>query len=133
MAGTTASLNLTNQQIDTSWDGIVIIDRIEGIPGGKTLDVTGFTPEVIRSGHLIIEETATGILKPMPISGNAYAALPASHTYKGINETTILTAQPFSAIMVRGSVNEVAFVNSGGYATPAGAKTALTLIRFTKD
>jgi hypothetical protein len=134
MAGTTASLNLTNQEIDTSWDGIVIIDEVEGLPGGKTLDVTGFAPEYILAGHIIIEETATGALKPLPISGTAYGALPASHTYKGINKVTILKTQPFAAVMVRGSVNQVAFVNSGGYTgVPAGAVTALPLIRFTKD
>lgn len=134
MAGTTASLNLTSQQVDTSWDEIVIIDEIEGIPGGKTLDVTGFAPDYVRAGHIIIEETATGVLKPMPISGTAYGSLPASHTYKGINKTTVLTSQPFAAIMIRGSVNQVAFVNSGGYTpVPPAAVTALPLIRFTKD
>jgi hypothetical protein len=35
--------------------------------------------------------------------------------------------------MVRGTVNEQAFANNGGFATPDGAKTALSLIRFTKD
>lgn len=134
MAGTTASLNLTAATIDTSWDEIVIIKHIEGIPGGKTLDVTGFAPEYIRAGHLIIEETATGVLKPMPISGTAYGTLPASHTYKGVLVATLLKTQPFAAVMVRGSVNQNAFVNSGGYSgVPAGAVTALTLIRFTKD
>lgn len=134
MAGTTASLNLTAATVDTSWDEIVIVKHIEGIPGGKTLNVTGFAPEYIRAGHLIIEETSTGVLKPMPVTGSAYAALPASHTYKGVLVATLLTTQPFAAVMVRGSVNQVAFVNSGGYSgVPAGALTALPLIRFTKD
>lgn len=134
MAGTTASLNLTAATVDTSWDEIVIVKHIEGIPGGKTLDVIGFAPEYIRAGHLIIEETATGVLKPMPISGTAYGSLPASHTYKGVLAATILTIQPFAAVMFRGSVNQNAFVNSGGYSgVPAGAVTALPLIRFTKD
>lgn len=135
MAGTTASLNLTAATVDTSWDEIVIVKHIEGIPGGKTLDVTGFAPEYIRAGHLIIKETATDIFKPMPISGTAYAAsIPSGHVYVGVLVATVLTTQPFASIMVRGAVNQVAFVNSGGYSgVPAAAITALALIRFTKD
>ena len=138
MAGTTASLNLSSNEVDTSWDSVVIVCNLETIPGGKTLDVETvvFAPEYIRAGHIIIEETATGILRPMPVTGSAYAALPAGHTYKGVLVATILKAQPFAAIMLRGSVNQQAFVNGGGYSGVPAAALAITgipLIRFTKD
>ena len=129
MSGTTGNLDNTKETVDTSNDSIVVIQNLETIPGGKTLDVTGFTPTVIKAGHIIIEETSSGILKPMPVSGADYAALPASHTYKGVLISSILTTKPFAAILVRGSVNKVA----SHYAVPAGAITALPLIRFTKD
>jgi hypothetical protein len=61
MSGTTANLNNTGTNFDTSNDGIVIVSNLENIPGGKTLDTTGFSPEVIPAGHLVIEETATGL------------------------------------------------------------------------
>lgn len=134
MAGTTASLNLSSNEVDTSYDSVVIVCNLETIPGGKTLDVTGFDPEYIRSGHIVIEETATGVLKPMPVAVQAYGALPGGHTYKGVVIATILKTLPFAGVMLRGSVNQNAFVNGGGYGpVPPAAITALPLIRFTKD
>lgn len=115
----------TGETIDTGNDSIVIIKNLEVIPGGHTLDTTGFADEVIRAGHVIIERTSDGELLPLPVSGT----LPADHTYKGILVASVLTAQPHASIMVRGSVNQLAVL----YPIPAGAKTALTLIRFTQD
>lgn len=132
MSGTTANLNNNPTTVDTSNDGIVIIANLETIPGGKTLDTTGFTPATIPAGHLIIEETSTGVLKPMPVSGTAYGSLPGSHTYKGVLVASILTAKPFASVMVRGTVNK----NASKYTITsvlAAAKTALPLIRFTQD
>ncbi|HEX8576972.1 MAG TPA: hypothetical protein VF677_11825 [Flavobacterium sp.] len=133
MAGTTVKLDNTGTSVDTSNDSVVIVQNLETIPGGSALDVTGFTPEVINAGHLIIEQTVSGDLKPMPVTGNDYAALPAGHTYKGVLVASILKAKPSAAIMVRGTVNDAAFKNGTGLTTPAEAKTALVLIRFTKD
>jgi len=132
MSGTTANLNNTGDNFDTGNDSIVIVSNLETIPGGKTLDTTGFTPKVIPAGHIIIEQTSNGVLKPMPVSGENYAALLASHTYKGVLISSILTAKPFAAIMVRGSVNRNA--SKYGIASILSAVvTALPLIRFTKD
>lgn len=132
MSGTTANLNNTGDTFDTGNDSIVIVSNLETIPGGKTLDVTGFTPLVIPAGHVVIEETSTGVLKPMPVTGANYAALPASHTYKGIVISSVLTTKPFVGIMVRGSMNKNA--SKYGIASILTAlATALPLIRFTKD
>jgi hypothetical protein len=62
----TANLNDTSTTINTSLDGIIIVDNFQSIRGGRTLDVTGFAPEVIHAGHPIIKETSTGEYKPMP-------------------------------------------------------------------
>ena len=132
-----ATANLTSKKtsVDTGNDSIVIVKNLETVPGGRTLDVTGFAPKTISAGHLIIEETATKELKPMPVNANvdAYADLPADHTYKGVLIASILTEKPFAGIMVRGSLNQEAFKNGGGFSTPEGAKTSLVLIRFTQD
>ncbi|MGV6945039.1 hypothetical protein [Sphingobacterium kyonggiense] len=95
--------------IDTSKDSIVIIHNIFSIPGGKTLDVTGFTPDVINAGHILIKNAA-GDYKPMPLNagGTAYAALPADHTYAGVLVATILKKRPYAGVMINGYVNEVA-------------------------
>lgn len=120
-----------SSQVDTSNDSIIIRSLLEDIPGGKTLDVTGVTQDVLNAGHLIIVETASGVHKPMPVNttGDAYEALPAGHTFKGVLVATILTAKAFASIMVRGSVNKVASV----IAPTTAAITALPLITFTND
>lgn len=123
-----------NSSVDTSADSIVIANLIEDIPGGRTLDVTGVAEEVLKAGRVIIEDDNTGDLKPLAISGGNYAALPANHSYKGILVGTILTNKAMASVMVRGTVNEEAAKNAAELpAYPAGAKTALPLIRFTKD
>jgi len=105
-------VNLVDEtvNIDNSKDSIVIIDNQFSIPGGKSLDVAAFTPDVINAGHVIIKETATGNYKPMPVNGGAtaYASLPADHTYEGILNATILKKRPFAGVMLEGWVNEVA-------------------------
>lgn len=136
--------NLTrnpSQGIDTSADTIVVGPMIEDIAGGRTLDVEGFTfageaPAVIKGGHLIVEEDETGVLKPLSTNGagDAYAALPSGHSYKGILFGSILTADPRASVMVRGRVNTEAAVQAQGLpAYPTAAVDALPLIRFTKD
>lgn len=123
-----------NATIDTSNDSIVIQNLIEDHPGGKTLDVTGVTETVLKAGRVVIEETSSGDHKPLAISGGAYVSLPAGHTYQGILVASILTAKPLASIMKRGTVNEQAAIDAAELpAYPAGAKTALPLIRFTKD
>jgi hypothetical protein len=67
-----ALADLTNepQEIITGKDNIVICNVIETLRAGRTLDTTGFTPEVINAGHVIIKETATKEYKPMPVSAD---------------------------------------------------------------
>lgn len=111
---------------------IVVRDNQRSIPGGKSLDVTGFTPTVVQEGHVIIRETATGEFKPMPVSGAAYAALPAGHTYAGILVASILTAKPFAGISYECTVNRIA----SPYPTApieAAIKAALPNIHFLED
>lgn len=63
----TANLNNEPEQIITGKDSIVIVDNFQSIRGGRTLDVTGFKPEVIHAGHVIIKSDA-GEYKPMPVT-----------------------------------------------------------------
>jgi hypothetical protein len=124
-----ANLNDAATGIKTGNESIVIVDDLGDISGGRTLDVTGFSPEVIEAGHVIIRDTVGGEYKPMPVSGSVYAALPASHEYVGILKANILTAKPFAAILNRGKVNDAA----APYPIGAAVKTALPLIIFQAD
>lgn len=128
----TVNLHNTQESVITGNDSIVIRHVTHDIPGGRTLDVTGFTPDLIKAGHVIIKETATGEYKPMPISGSAYDALPSGHTYAGILVASTLKEKPFAAIMVGGQVNPAA----GPYTITtilSAVKTALPLIDFRED
>lgn len=121
----TANLN-SSQSVDTTNDSVVIVKHIEGIPGGRTLDVTGFADAEISAGHVIIrDDNSPKDYKPLPTSGT----LPSNHSYVGILVASIKASIPQAAIMVRGTVNE-AYCK---YSVPAGAKTALSLIRFISE
>lgn len=107
----TANLNNDSTSLDTGNDSIVIVEYLSGKVGGATLNVTGFTPDVIPGGHVVIQETATGDLKPMPVTGTAYAALPAGHTYSPyVVVASVLKSKPFVGLMDRGTVNPKAQV-----------------------
>lgn len=128
--------DLTNepQSIITGKDSIVIVDNFQSVRGGRTLDVAGFTPTVIKAGHVLIIETATGNYKPMPVNGGAtaYSALPAGHTYGGILISSILTKKAFAGILVRGTVNPAACPFPMATIL-AAVKAALPLIDFRQD
>ena len=130
----TPNLNNTGESVITGNDSIVIVDNFQSIRGGRSLDVTGYTPEVINAGHVIIMQTSNKEYKPMPLaSGNAaYDALPAGHTYAGILIASILTKKPFAGIMVRGTVNPAAAPFPMTTILSA-VKTALPLIDFRED
>lgn len=127
-----ANLNKQTETFADGMDNIVIVNVVDGIRGGRTLNVTGFDGDVIRAGHLIIKETASGDYKPMPVSGDAYGTLPAGHTYAGVLVSSILKTKPFAGIMVQGTVNANA-VPFKMDTILGDVKKALPLIDFRKD
>jgi hypothetical protein len=129
MAETNLNSNADITGFDAGIDSVTIVNYIEGVPGGRSLDVTGFTPTAIRAGHVVIKETATGDYKPMPVNGDVYDSLPAGHTIEGVVVASVTTDEAMVGIMVRGSVNEVA----SPYPVTSEIKQALPLIRFTQD
>lgn len=105
-----AETNLSNGgvHVDTGNDSIVIVENFESIRGGRSLNVTGFTEDVIHAGHVIIRDTISGDYKPMPVDDGAYDSLPANHEYVGVLVATVLKSKPMAGIMVRGTVNPTA-------------------------
>lgn len=131
------SINLNNekQSLIVEKDNIAIVDVFQTIRGGKALDVTGFTPAVIKAGHVIIRATTGNKdYKPMPLNSGstAYAALPADHEYAGILIASIPTNKAAAGIMLRGTVNPEACPFSMTTIL-AAVKTALPLILFRED
>jgi hypothetical protein len=125
------SLNTTGAGFDAGIDSITINQYLGGIDGVRSLDVTGFAPDVIRAGHVVIKETATGTCKPMPVTpdGTAYAALPAGHTVAGVAVASVTKDLAMVGIMDNGRVNEAA----SPYPVTPAIKAALPLIVFMKD
>jgi hypothetical protein len=129
-----ADLKNESQEIITGNDNIVIVDVFQSIRGGRTLEVSGFKPDVIKAGHIIIQETATKEYKPMPVNSDdtAYDELPEGHIYVGILIQSLLKKRPMAGIMVRGTVNPaVAPYNMDTILS--AVKTALPLIDFRED
>lgn len=123
-----------NLEVTFGNDSVVIRQFVGGIKGGKVLDTTGFTPEVIKAGHVIIRNTTTDVYKPMPLNdgGTAYASLPDSCEYVGVAVSTILTEEPLCAIMYSGEVNENAVPFSVA-SIKAAMKTAIPTLVFKHD
>ncbi len=130
-----ATANLTNPatEVITGNDSIVMPNYLEGIRGGRTLDVTGYPHPVIHAGHVIIKDSA-GEYKPMPLNeaGDEYSTLPDGASYAGYLVASVLTERPFAGIMVRGTINPKA--------TPfkmdtilAAVKADLPLIDYMED
>lgn len=69
-----ADLNNDGEQIITGNDSIVIVENFETVRGGRTLDVTGFAPDVINAGHVLIQKTSDKSYKPMPVVGSGAIA-----------------------------------------------------------
>ena len=121
-----ATANLSSRNtVYTTNDSVVIVKYIEGILGGRALDVEGFPDRELSAGHIIIKETESGEYKPLPTSG----ILPEEHTYEGILVSSLSVDNAQSAIMVRGTVNE-AYCK---YPIPDQAKKSLSLIRFINE
>jgi hypothetical protein len=131
-----AVVNLTNEseEIITGNDNIVIVDVINSIRGGRSLDVTGFKPDVIRAGHVIIKDTAGGDYKPMPVTEDgAIATLGAvtggtgytNSTYNGVALTGGSGTGAIANIVVASNVvTTVTIVNSGSGYKAADVLTA---------
>lgn len=116
-------------------DSIIIRHYGDGIKGGKVLDMTDFTPEILKCGHVIIKN-ANDTYKPMPLNeaGNAYASLPAGHTYVGLAVHSCEWAKEGSlvGIITDGEVNDKALPYD--FSTIATAfKAAVHTIRFDHD
>lgn len=129
----TANLSNAKKQVIDGKDNIVIVNHFDGIRGGRTLDVTGFAPEVIHAGHVIVK-LSSGEYAPMPLagSGDAYASLPEGAAYAGFLVASIPTAQPFAAIMTRGTINPTASPFALDSILSA-LKVALPLIDYQED
>jgi hypothetical protein len=121
-----------SKQVLSGKDAVIIRNYVDGIKGGKVLDMTGFTEDILKCGHVIIKKNET--YKPLPVSNDAYASLPEGWSYAGINMTTVEWKLEGSivGIMTSGEVNDKAApYNLSSIA--AAIKTAIPTLRFDHD
>lgn len=112
------------QTVDTSLDNVIIQKNLETVPGGRTLDVTGFAPTYIQAGHVILRHPDTHEYVPQPTDGSIPtngAATPVPYDVVGILSVSVLASSPEAAIMTRGTVNEAQLA----YPITAATKDAL--------
>lgn len=114
-------------------DPIVIRKYIAGIQGGKVLDVSGFSEEYIRSGHIVIRDKESDTHKPLAVSSGAYVSLPSGHEYVGVVTSTKSTKEPLVGIMYSGEVNDVASPFPVTDGIKEALKTAVPTLVFKHD
>lgn len=119
-------------------DNSVLIKKfIKGIEGGRTLDVSGVTEDVIPASTVIASVTSEGVKTyfPLPVETDSeteevvYRALEAGEAYEGLLQNNILKTKPAAAIMTWGIVNEAVLP----YAVPSAFKVALPHIDYQID
>lgn len=121
-----AEVNLSNEsvQIDTGKDNVAIVLVLDTVRGGRSLNVTGFAPDVIQAGHPIIKDSDSGDFKPLPVKGTgsieglgAHAA-GSAYTNDGTYTDVALTggsgAGAKATIVVTGNVVVSAVITAKG-------------------
>lgn len=124
----TADLKRTSYEVNDGLDAIVIVNDLGDVPGGRTLDVSGLPADVdvVKSGHILIQDDKTKAVKPLGVASNAYETLPAGHSYLGVLKASVLKKDPRAAILTIGQVNAAA----SPYPVTAAIKTGLPRIEF---
>lgn len=120
------NLNRDSVFVDDGNDSKVIIRDLADVPGGRALDVSGWSEDVIRAGHIIKLTTATGEYAPLGINDGAYVSLAQGEEYGGVLKVTVLKAKPAAAIMTMGEVNAAA----SPYPVTSTIKAGLPQIKF---
>ena len=122
---------IRRQEFDETKSAVVILTVLDTLQGGTTLDVTGFGPKFIEAGHVIIQD-ASGINKPLGVSGGKFVALGGDDKFLGICLTTQPTSESFVGVLLQGAVNYKAMPYDITDIESA-MRTALNNINFRSD
>lgn len=114
-------------------DPIVIRKYLAGIHGGAVLDVTDYTEEFIRAGHIVIRHKESDTYRPLPVAGGEYAALPEGCEYVGVAAASRSVKHPFVPVMHTGAVNDVACPYPVRDELKAALKVAVPTLVFEHD
>lgn len=105
-------MNISEQMVATDKDCIVIVNALTDVPGGRTLDVSGLPSDmkVLNAGHIIVKTTATGVHKPLAVTGTplAYDSKSEGDEFVGVLKASIPVSDPRAAIVTSGQINAAA-------------------------
>lgn len=112
-------------------DDVIVQKFIADIPGGRTIDFTGWEDNTISAGTVIIKGTVSGatVYRPFPVTEGAYGTITSGFAVCGVLYRTITRTNPQGSILIDAVLNEAALP----YAMTSAQKTALPNIKFTQD
>ena len=124
-------------------DDVVVQQFIADIPGGRTIDFTGWTgkdgADIIPAGTVIIKGTVSGatVYRPHPVASTtsegvttwAYDTITSGFSVVGVLYRTITRSNPQGSVLVAAKLNSAALP----YAMTSTQKTALPTILFVSD
>lgn len=120
---------------DTGNDAVVIRQYLGGITGGRALDYSNFTDEVIRAGHIIVRKEIDGVYEysPLETEGGKYKDKDSDAEFAGVVVRSRVKGEAV-AIMDNGRVNDIAMPYEFKDTTQREAiKTALPCLVFEHD
>lgn len=131
-----ANANLANEveQFSTGLDSILIRRKGGRIIGGCVLNLSEWSEDIVKGGHIVIKKETDGVTeyKPNPVEGDAFAAIPAGYEYAGVLVRTVSKKDPRAAVQYDGEINDKAMPYSIE-SIKAALKTALPSLYFMHD
>lgn len=106
-------------------DAIVLTQVLADIPGGVSLDVTGYKGDTIRTGHVVVK-TKEGAYKPLNVTGEKYDAVADGETPVGLVISSVSKKDARVGVMTMGQANGKAIKP----AVPDAVQKALAHIQF---
>ncbi len=131
------SMDVERKRIDMGNDSVVIRQYNGGVTGGRALDYSNFSEEVIKAGHILVKRKVDDIYEyaPLGVDNGAYKAITtyaADAEYAGVVVRSRLKGEAV-AIMDDGRVNDIAMPYPITDEMRAELKKALPNLIFEHD
>jgi hypothetical protein len=135
------NLTISQTEVVFTKDDVIVPKLVSDIPGGRTIDFTGWTGDNIKAGTVIIKGTVSSaiVYRPHPITAgtapnpDTYGTITEGFAVCGILYRTITRTDPQGSILIQGVVNEAAAQAAGLPAYTSAIKAALTDVQFISD
>lgn len=126
-------LKIKKTQVVFGEDSVIIQKWNGDIKGGRALDWSGVTEDVLYAGRIIITD-GKGKYKPLGIESSNYKALSTEEgfSYAGVLYRSIPNGDS-AAIMISGQINKVAAKEANGADYPADFLAAFPTIQLVAD